>query len=61
MLTAKQKSDLLNQAIDLLEQVDALQQQALGACDVCEDNHNRIQDLIEDLVTDVVEFDSLVN
>ena len=61
MLTAKQKSDLLNQAIDLLEQVDALQQKALGDSDICYENHNRIQDLIDDLVADVVEFDSLVN
>jgi hypothetical protein len=60
MLTAKNKSKLLNDAVDLLEQVDMLQQKALGACDVCEDNHNRIQDLIDDLIADIVEFDSQV-
>jgi hypothetical protein len=58
MLTAKNKSKLLNDAVDLLEQVDMLQQKALGACDVCEDNHQRIQDLIDDLIADIVEFDS---
>jgi hypothetical protein len=58
MLTAKNKSKLLNDAVDLLEQVDMLQQKALGACDVAEDNHMRIQDLIDDLIADIVEFDS---
>jgi hypothetical protein len=58
MLTATQKSKLLNDAVDLLEQVDALQQKALGACDVAEDNHCRIQDLIDDLIADIVVFDS---
>ena len=58
MLTAKNKSKLLNDAVDLLEQVDMLQQKALGACDVCEDNHQRIQDLIDDLIADIVLFDS---
>ena len=59
MLTAKQKSDLLNQAVDLLEQADALQQKAIGAdTDVCYEYHNRIQELIEDLVADIVEFDN---
>ena len=57
MLTAKNKSKLLNDAVDLLEQVDMLQQKALGACDVSEDNHCRIQDLIDDLIADIVVFD----
>ena len=60
MLTAKNKSKLLNDAVDLLEQVDMLQQKALGACDVAEDNHMRIQDLIDDLIADIVELDSQV-
>lgn len=58
MLTAKNKSKLLNDAVDLLEQVDMLQQKALGESDVCEDNHCRIQNLIDDLIADIVEFDS---
>lgn len=58
MLTAKNKSKLLNDAVDLLEQVDMLQQKALGACDVCEDNHCRIQNLIDDLIAEIAMLDS---
>ena len=61
MLTAKNKSKLLNDAVDLLEQVDMLQQKALGESDVCEDNHCRIQNLIDDLIADIVMFDSQAN
>lgn len=58
MLTAKQKSALLNQVVDLLEQADALQQKAIGAdTDVCYEYHNRIQDLVDDIIADIVEFD----
>ena len=58
MLTAKQKSALLNQVVDLLEQADALQQKAIGSdTDVSYEYHNRIQDLVEDIVADIVEFD----
>ena len=56
-LTAKQKSALLNKAVDLLEQADALIQQALGASDVCYDTHTRLADIVDDLVADIVEFD----
>ena len=58
MLTAKNKSKLLNDAVDLLEQVDMLQQKALGAGDVTYENSIRIQGLIDDLIADIVEFDS---
>lgn len=57
-LTAKQKSELLNKAVDLLEQADALMQKALGASDVCYETHNRIQDIVDDLICDIVEFDN---
>ena len=57
MLTAKQKSDLLNRAVDLLNEADALQQQALGDSDVTWDNHARIQDIADDIVSDIVLFD----
>jgi len=60
VLTAKNKSKLLNDAVDLLEQVDMLVQKALGASDVCEETHQRIQDLKEDLIADIVEFDHQV-
>lgn len=53
-----QKADLLRKAMELLEDADVLVQQALGACDVCEETHNRIQDLIDDLRYDVQEFDN---
>ena len=52
------KTELLRRAIEQLEEADALQQEALGACDVCEDNHNRIQSLIEDLMCDVMDLEA---
>ena len=58
-LTNAQKSKLLYEAVDLLERVDALVQKALGDTDVCHETHNRIQDLADDLVSDIVEFDSM--
>jgi hypothetical protein len=61
MLTAKNKSKLLNDAVDLLEQVDMLVQKALGDSDVCYDLHNRLEELKDDLITDIVEFDSQAN
>lgn len=56
-LTNAQKSKLLNAAVDLLEQADALVQKALGATDVCYDTHNAIQNVVDDLVCDIAEFD----
>jgi hypothetical protein len=58
MLTAKNKSKLLNDAVDLLEQVDMLVQKALGDSDVCYDLHNRLEDLKEDLIDDIIGFDT---
>lgn len=57
MLTNKDKALKLREAIALLMDVDALQQTALGDSDVCYDNHNRIQDLIDDFTADVDLFD----
>ena len=57
MLTNKDKALKLREAIALLMDVDALQQTALGDSDVSYDNHNRIQDLIEDFTADVDLFD----
>ena len=51
------KADLLRMCIELLEEVDALQQEALGACDVCEENHNRIQGLVDDFMHDIIELE----
>lgn len=52
MLTATQKT-LLQQAIDKLQEADALVQQALGDTDSCYDTHCGIEDLIEDLRADI--------
>ena len=57
MLTAKNKSKLLNDAVDLLEQVDMLVQKALGDSDVCYDLHNRLEDLKDDVIAEIVGFD----
>ena len=56
-LTAANKSKLLNDAVDLLEQVDMLVQKALGDTDVCYETHNRIEELKEDLIADIVDLD----
>ena len=58
-MTPQEKSRLLNQAVELLEQADALVQLALGASDVCYETHTQIQTVVDDLVTDIVEFDNL--
>lgn len=59
MLTAKNKSKLLNDAVDLLEQVVLLTNKALGAdTDVGYETRTRIEELKEDLISDIVEFDS---
>lgn len=52
-----QKADLLRKAMELLEDADVLVQQALGACDVCEETHNRIQGIVDDLMYDVQELE----
>lgn len=56
-MTDAQKAARLRMAIEALENADAWIQEALGACDVCEETHNRIQDLIYDLGCDVRELE----
>ena len=56
MLSNKEKAERLQMCIALLEDVDAMQQAALGDSDVCYDNHCRIQDLIFDFTADVEMF-----
>lgn len=51
------KAELLRRAVEQLEEADALVQEALGACDVCEETHNRIQDLVYDLESDIAELE----
>ena len=58
MLTDKQRADKLREAIALLMDVDALQQAALGDSDVCYENHNCIEELIEDLTADVQDLEA---
>ncbi len=58
MLTNKEKALKLREAIALLMDVDALQQAALGASDVCFENHNCIEELIEDLTADVQDLEA---
>ena len=55
-LTNQQKVERLEMAVAMLHDVDAMQQAAIGASDVCYDNHCRIQDLIEDLEADIELF-----
>jgi hypothetical protein len=58
MLTDKQKAARLRMAIDALHDADAWAQEALGDSDVCYETHNRIQDLIDDLTSDVIELEA---
>ena len=57
MLTNKEKAERLRMCIALLEDVDAMQQAALGDSDVCFENHTRIQDLVDDFTYDVMELE----
>jgi hypothetical protein len=59
MLTNAEKSALLNRAVDLLNEADALVQQALGDSDVTWDTHMRIQDIADDIVVDLEELGGL--
>ena len=59
MLTVTEKIHYLQDCIALLEDVDAKQQAVLGDSDVCYDNHNRIQALIEDLMCDIMELEAV--
>ena len=43
---------------ELKTAMDALVQEALGACDVCYETHNRIQDLVTDLEADIAELEA---
>ena len=56
-MTNYEKAEALRRAIELLEEVDAIQQKVLSAGDVCWENHNRIGDLIEDFTFDAIEIE----
>jgi len=51
-----EKVSLLRKAMEMLDEVDALQQTALGACDACEKNHYSIYGIIEDLAYDIMQL-----
>lgn len=55
-LTNKEKAARLEMCVAMLQDVDAMQQAALGDSDVCYANHNKLQELIEDFETDVEEL-----
>lgn len=57
MLTHKERSIRLNQAIQKLEEADALIQEALGASDECYALHNTIEEVIDDAICALVYVD----
>ena len=52
-----QRSKLLNKAVDLLNEADALLQQALGAGDECYYIHTQIENAADDIVDIIVACD----
>ena len=56
----KRKVELLKRCVELLEEVDALQQDALGDSDVCYANHNKLAELIEDFEEDIYSLENPV-
>lgn len=59
MLTNKEKLQRLQDCVAMLQDVDAMQQAALGDSDVCWANHNKLQELIEDFETDIAELEEV--
>jgi hypothetical protein len=58
MLTEKDKAQLLRDAMELLQEADALVQKALGDTDACYDTHCQIEELIDELRADVMDLDA---
>ena len=56
----KRKVELLKRCVELLEEVDSLQQDALGDSDVCYANHNKLAELIEDFEEDIYSLENPV-
>ena len=61
MLTTTEKLQRLQDCVALLNDVDAMQQAALGDSDVCYANHNKLQELIEDFEEDIAQLAAEVN
>lgn len=56
MLSNQEKLQRLQDCVAMLQDVDAMQQAALGDSDVCYANHNKLQELIEDFEADIAEL-----
>ena len=52
------RSKLLNKAVDLLNEADALLQQAMGHCDECYAIHSAIETAADDIVEVIINVDS---
>jgi hypothetical protein len=57
MLSNAEKSALLNKAVDMINEADALVQKALGDSDVTWETHIALQNIADDIVSDIIEFD----
>ena len=57
LVTVKQKTDKLREAIALLMDADACIQSALGATDSCYDTHCGIEEIIDDLRADIEDLE----
>lgn len=60
MLTTQEKLQRLQECVALLQDVDVMQQAALGDSDVCYANSNKLQDLIEDFEADIAELEGVM-
>jgi threonine aldolase len=49
---------LLKQVVDMLNEANYIQQMVYGDSDVGQDNHQRIEELIEDIEVDICEMES---
>ena len=56
-----QRSVLLNKAVDLLHEADALVQQAMGAGEECYCIHSAIENAADDIVDVIINCDADVN
>ena len=57
MLTNVQKSEMLNEAVDLINKANALMQKALGADDEVYYIHTQLENAADDIVDIIAELD----
>ena len=60
-MTNQQKADKLRQAMELMEQADALVQEALGDSDSTQMTHEAIGEVVEDLMYDIAELEGMLD